>query len=255
MKDKDAKNSFIYMFVIMGLIALIFFLLIQFNEGELDPLDLSEANRSYSDPPEQVIEEGVDYSAVFKTNFGDIEVDLLEENAPVTVNNFVFLARDDYYDGVKFHRIVEGFVIQGGSRLSLDNNPENDGVGGPGYSFADEINWDDLDLSQEQREQLIAAGFESDSSVTSVPLAEYTLAMANSGPNTNGSQFFFVTAPASDPAIANLQGRHTVFGRVISGQEVVDEIEAVEVDDENAIAPRPVTDVVIEEIEIRENNS
>jgi len=138
---------------------------------------------------------------VLKTTLGDIPLDLYTDKAPKTVKNFVDLAKADYYDGVKFHRVMKGFMIQSGDQISRDDARKSEwGFGGPGYTFADEIN----------SEKLIRG----------------TLAMANSGPNTNGSQFFIVTA-ASTPW---LDGKHTVFGRVSSaeGLQVMSKIENVE---------------------------
>src|SRR5437868_15435399 len=121
------------------------------------------------------------------TNQGAIEVELFAEDAPKTVDNFEKLARDGFYDGVVFHRVIPDFMIQGG-------DPTGTGSGGPGYQFEDEFNPHKIERG--------------------------ALAMANAGPNTNGSQFFIVTADACPW----LDGKHTVFGRVASGMEVVDEI-------------------------------
>ena len=146
-------------------------------------------------------------NATIQTNHGTIEIELFDEDAPKTVENFTKLARDGFYDGVVFHRVIPDFMIQGG-------DPTGTGMGGPGYQFADEAN-----------EYGVVRG---------------ALAMANAGPNTNGSQFFIVTAAACPW----LNGKHTVFGRVTSGMDVVDAISQVE----TGAADRPVTDVVIEQI-------
>ena len=129
------------------------------------------------------------YVATVETNQGVIELELYPQYAPVTVNNFVFLAREGFYDGVSFHRVIPNFVIQGG-------DPTGTGRGGPGYRFTDE--------------------FEGN------PLKHETgvISMANAGPNTNGSQFFITHSPQS-----HLDGRHTVFGKVTDGQNVVDAIK------------------------------
>ena len=126
-------------------------------------------------------------SAVLQTNHGEIRAELFPEDAPKTVENFVKLAREGFYDGVVFHRVIPDFMIQGG-------DPTGTGTGGPGYQFEDEIN-----------EHKVARG---------------ALAMANAGPNTNGSQFFIVTTDAAPW----LDGKHTVFGRVTDGMDVVDRI-------------------------------
>src|SRR5216110_2821677 len=131
--------------------------------------------------------------ASIQTNHGAIEVELFDDDAPKTVENFVKLARDGFYDGVVFHRVIPDFMIQGG-------DPTGTGSGGPGYTFEDEFNHHKVDRG--------------------------ALAMANAGPNTNGSQFFIVTADATPW----LDGKHTVFGRVADGMEVIDKIEGGETD-------------------------
>src|SRR5919198_814756 len=129
-------------------------------------------------------------TATMRTNQGDIVLELFDEGAPKTVDNFKQLAGQGFYDGVIFHRVIPDFMIQGG-------DPTGTGAGGPGYTFEDEIN-----------QHKIVRG---------------ALAMANAGPNTNGSQFFIVTADACPW----LDGKHTVFGRVLEGMDVVDEISNV----------------------------
>lgn len=156
--------------------------------------------------------------AVMKTNFGDITLELFPKDAPKTVENFVKLARTGFYDGTKFHRVIKGFMIQGGDPLSRDDDWSDDGTGGPGYQFEDEIN----------RHKLVRG----------------VLAMANAGPNTNGSQFFIVTAEATPW----LDGKHTAFGRVVAGMESVDKIENVPTD--KARGDHPAEDAVIQKIDI-----
>jgi len=146
-------------------------------------------------------------TATLNTNHGAIELELFDEDAPKTVDNFVKLARDGFYDGVVFHRVIRDFMIQGG-------DPTGTGRGGPGYTFEDEFN-----------DHKVVRG---------------ALAMANAGPNTNGSQFFIVTTESAPW----LDGKHTVFGRVTSGMDVVDAIEGVATDADD----RPREDVVIESI-------
>jgi cyclophilin family peptidyl-prolyl cis-trans isomerase len=148
-------------------------------------------------------------NATLQTNHGAIELELFPEDAPKTVDNFVRLARDGFYDDVIFHRAIPDFMIQGG-------DPTGTGSGGPGYSFDDEIN-----------EHKVVRG---------------ALAMANAGPNTNGSQFFIVTADACPW----LDGKHTVFGRVTNGMEVVDAIAELPRDARD----KPREDVVIEGVTI-----
>jgi peptidyl-prolyl cis-trans isomerase B (cyclophilin B) len=148
-------------------------------------------------------------NATMNTNHGPIGLELFDEDAPKTVENFTKLASDGFYDGVIFHRVIEDFMIQGG-------DPTGTGSGGPGYQFEDEFN----DHSVERG----------------------VLAMANAGPNTNGSQFFIVTAGACPW----LDGKHTVFGRVTSGMDVVDAISQLE----TGPGDRPVDEVRIESIEL-----
>ena len=138
----------------------------------------------WNTPPEMTIDPEVIYLATFKTVRGDIKVELFADRTPVTVNSFVFLAKEGYYDNTTFHRVLPDFMAQGG-------DPTGSGSGGPGYQFEDEF---DPGLLFEE------AGY---------------LAMANSGPGTNGSQFFITFAP-----VAYLNGLHTIFGKVVEGMEV-----------------------------------
>jgi peptidyl-prolyl cis-trans isomerase B (cyclophilin B) len=148
-------------------------------------------------------------NATLNTSEGPIGIQLFDEDAPKTVANFKKLAGDGFYDGVIFHRIIKDFMIQGG-------DPTGTGTGGPGYQFEDEIN-----------DHMIVRG---------------TLAMANAGPDTNGSQFFIVTAPATPW----LDGKHTVFGCVTEGMDVVDKIESAKTDHRD----KPKDDIKIESIEL-----
>ena len=148
-------------------------------------------------------------NATIETNKGSIGVELYDEDAPKTVDNFLKLARDGFYDGVIFHRVIDDFMIQGG-------DPTGTGAGGPGYKFEDEFN-----------DHKVERG---------------ALAMANAGPNTNGSQFFIVTADACPW----LDGKHTVFGKVTSGMDVIDAIEKVDRDARD----KPREDVAIERVDL-----
>jgi peptidyl-prolyl cis-trans isomerase B (cyclophilin B) len=148
-------------------------------------------------------------SATLHTNHGAIEVELFDDDAPKTVENFLKLSRDGFYNGVIFHRVIPDFMIQGG-------DPTGTGTGGPGYQFEDEFN-----------DNKVVRG---------------ALAMANAGPNTNGSQFFIVTTAAAPW----LDGKHTVFGRVTGAMDAVDSISAVETDARD----RPRDDVVIDRVDV-----
>jgi peptidyl-prolyl cis-trans isomerase B (cyclophilin B) len=141
--------------------------------------------KTYAAAPAMTIDPKKKYTATFETTAGNIEVDLFADRAPVTVNNFVFLARDGFYDGLVFHRVINDFMVQGG-------DPTGTGRGGPGYKWNDE------------------------KSALAIPHEVGSLSMANAGPNTNGSQFF-ITHIQTDW----LNGKHAVFGKVRSGQDVV----------------------------------
>jgi cyclophilin family peptidyl-prolyl cis-trans isomerase len=173
-------------------------------------ISLAPKNKTYSKPPAMTIDSKKSYTAVVKTDKGDIRIKLFADKAPQTVNNFVFLAREGFYDGTTFHRVMHDFMAQGG-------DPTGTGRGGPGYQFADEF---DANLKFD------GAGI---------------LAMANSGPNTNGSQFFITYVPTPW-----LDGKHTIFGKVESGMDVLSNIS--ERDPSKATSPgdRIVT-ILIEE--------
>ncbi|HEY7211659.1 MAG TPA: peptidylprolyl isomerase [Bryobacteraceae bacterium] len=146
-------------------------------------------SKQYSAPPAMAIDPAKNYTATFETSRGAIVADLFAKDAPKTVNNFVFLAKEGFYDGTMFHRVIENFMIQGG-------DPTGTGRGGPGYRFEDETK------GNPHKHQV------------------GSLSMANAGPNTNGSQFF-ITHVVTDW----LDGKHTVFGQVSSGQDVVNAIQ------------------------------
>ena len=158
--------------------------------------------------------------AAIKTDKGDITLELYPRVAPKTVENFVKLSQSGFYNGIKFHRVIPSFMIQGGDPLSKTDDPRV-GTGGPGYKFEDEINPRSLGLSESVISQLEAQGYVYDYSLESLPVDAGALAMANSGPNTNGSQFFIVTISPQP----HLNGKHTVFGKVINGMDVVRNIE------------------------------
>lgn len=162
-----------------------------------------------SDLPDKIL-------ATMQTSKGNIELELYPKAAPKTVLNFMSLAQKSFYDGTKFHRVVPGFVIQGGDPLSKTDDPKT-GTGGPGYLFEDEINPRSIGVSDDLVKQLEAAGYAYNYNLKSLPNTVGALAMANAGPNTNGSQFFIITEQDQP----SLNGKHTVFGRVVGGMEVV----------------------------------
>ena len=172
-------------------------------------------NKVYDSMPEMNIDISKKYTAVIKTSMGDMSIEFFTEDAPMTVNNFINLSRDGYYDNVIFHRVISGFMIQGG-------DPSGTGHGEmgkyPGYKFEDELN------NQRSYDKGI-------------------LAMANAGPDTNGSQFFIMHVNYPLPY------QYTIFGFVTDGLEVIDKIASVETGD----GDKPVNDVVIETVEVKEN--
>ena len=203
----------------------------QGNAG-CDAGDPPENNaKQYEQPAtqEQVISPGVDYWATIETSCGTIEVDLLEEEAPSTVANFIFLAEDGFYDGLTWHRVINEFVIQGG-------DPAGDGSGGPGYEFADEL---------PAKSEVYTFG---------------ALAMANSGPDTQGSQFFIVTHDGKDALEgkrklepAGLQPLYSYFGHASEGSyETLDKIQKVETSTDPATQDRPVNPVYMLSVTIEE---
>ena len=145
--------------------------------------------KQWDTPPALTIDADRVYVVKLETSPGEISLELYPEHAPTTVNNYIFLVNEGFYDGVTFHRVIENFMIQGG-------DPTGTGMGGPGYKFEDELIYNPL---------------KHDSKVIS---------MANSGPNTNGSQFFITHLPQP-----HLDGKHTVFGKILEGEDVVDKIQ------------------------------
>jgi peptidyl-prolyl cis-trans isomerase B (cyclophilin B) len=158
-------------------------------------------------------------TATITTAKGNIVLELYPKVAPKTVANFVTLASAGFYDGTKFHRVVADFVIQGGDPLSKTDDPSV-GTGGPGYKFEDEINPKILGLTDVQIANLESQDYQYSSTLESMPVKVGVIAMANSGPNTNGSQFFIVTTKDQP----SLNGKHTVFGKVTKGMDIVKKI-------------------------------
>ena len=202
---------------------LLFSLCTSSEETEIIPLETTTSStlgdqmsdKIYDAQPTMQIDESKSYTAVIKTNLGDMTVEFFTDDAPITVNNFISLSKDGYYDNVIFHRVISGFMIQGG-------DPSGTGHGDygkfPGYEFQDELN--------NQR-----------------PYEKGILAMANRGPNTNGSQFFIMHVDYPLPY------SYTIFGQVVDGFDVIDKIASVETDS----ADKPTTDVVISTVKVTEN--
>ncbi|CAM3970084.1 peptidylprolyl isomerase [Deinococcus frigens] len=182
----------------------------------LVPALTKEPVREFSKEPAMALQGGQDYYALIDTSRGQILADLYEQETPVTVNNFVTLARDHYFDGIRFHRVIDGFMAQTGDPLSVDQDKKAQwGTGGPGYSFADEFR--------------IKLAFDSGG----------ILAMANSGPATNGSQFFITFAPTDF-----LNGKHTIFGKVVTGDDVLPKLTRT-MGQDNADIPDAMADEIL----------
>ncbi|WP_232699418.1 peptidylprolyl isomerase [Brevibacillus daliensis] len=175
--------------------------------------------KQYDKEPEMTLDINKNYQAVIDTNKGSFTIELFAKDAPKAVNNFIFLAKDDFYDGVTFHRIMKSFMIQTG-------DPLGNGTGGPGYQFEDELN----------------NGHQYEKGV---------IAMANAGPHTNGSQFFIGTG--KDVTGLNSQPFYTIFGKVIDGMDTVDKIASTPVKAGNmGEVSTPTEEVVIKDITIKE---
>jgi len=183
------------------------------------PLNLSLPNEANASQREETMKTAT--SVILTTSHGEIELTLFPDKAPKTVASFIKLAQSGFYNGTKFHRVINGFMIQGGDPLSRDDSKiAMWGTGGPGYQFEDEIH-----------EEKIVRG---------------VLAMANAGPGTNGSQFFIVTAAATPW----LDGKHTVFGKVVRGMDVVDKIEKVETIEPGRV-DRPKSPVIVQSVTLK----
>jgi len=220
-KLKRTSNFFNFILYLLAIAAAVFILTLFFSKEQpqenQDKAKTQSANmaKQYSKIPEMTIDPGKIYTADVSTSYGNFQIELFAENTPVTVNNFVVLARDGFYNGTPFHRIIKDFMIQGG-------DPLGDGTGGPGYKFADEK------ITLDYKKGMVA--------------------MANSGPNTNGSQFFIMHQDN------NLPKNYVIFGQVVKGMEVIDKIAGVEVED-NGLGEqsKPKEKVIIENITVSES--
>lgn len=214
----DWKNFLFYLLTIAG--AFIILALFFSREPNQNPTNNQSMNSptvapgKYKSPPQISIDQDKNYSALVQTSLGDFTISFFPKEVPNTVNNFIFLARDNFYNGVIFHRIIKGFMVQSG-------DPNGDGTGGPGFKFADEK------ITRDYKRGIVA--------------------MANSGPDTNGSQFFIMHADNDLPK------NYVIFGEVTKGLETIDKTASVEVEDngqgENS---KPKTKVTIEKITISE---
>ena len=176
--------------------------------------------------------------ATIETNYGTFKIELYYKNAPKTVANFILLVQKGFYNKLSFHRIIENFMIQGG-------DPKGDGTGGPGYSFEDEINPKIAGVKDEDIKQNEAQGYKYDYNLTTIKLEQGVVAMANTGANTNGSQFFIIVAKSTPW----LDGKHTPFGKIIQGYDIVEKISKVKTDKQG----KSVKKVIIKSIILSSN--
>ena len=223
MDDKTKPHIKDFILYLLGIVAIIVAVIFMFSKPSSDSLtrDNEVATASaqqkpgkYDSPPVIMIDENKKYQAKMTTSLGEILIELFASETPIAVNNFVFLANDGFYNGTVFHRIVKGFMIQGG-------DPNGNGTGGPGYSFNDEK------ISRDYKKGIVA--------------------MANSGPNTNGSQFFIMHQDTDLPK------NYVIFGSVTNGMDAVDKIAAVEVEDNGqGEISKPKEKIMINNISISE---
>ncbi|QGG48816.1 peptidylprolyl isomerase [Heliorestis convoluta] len=191
---------------------------------QTSPPAVSMKQNQYPQAPDTIINPDNQYIVTMETTYGTMKIELLPEAAPLAVNSFVFLAQEGFFDGIRFHRVVEDFMIQAGDPVGL-------GFGGPGYTFADEL-------------------------PPALPYGPGVVAMANAGPNTNGSQFFIVTGNETSPSVQYLNQQapnYTVFGRVIEGFDVALQISKAPVTMSNGGERSfPVEEIVMERVQIEE---
>lgn len=248
---KENSTTWLYLVGVIIMFAVLLFIGREFYypaiEGE-KKLDVGDVELGIE--PTFTIDLEQDYLVELDTSHGRVIIDLYETNAPNNVNNFINLVQDNYYDDTKFHRLVPNLLVHGGDRRTLDDDPANDGQGNPGYLINDEINWDSLGLSEERRQELEEKGFSSDPDVNSQPLERFSIAMANAGPDTNGSQFFIIISSFDDPRLEEMNGQYTVIGKVINGFDTLTQIANIPVQEEDGNKYRPTEEIVINNAEI-----
>lgn len=214
------RDFFLYLFLLVIVLLGVLFLFSSSSSSTQEATQSKEATSSaiqtkqFNSPPEMKISKDRKYKAILSTNKGEMTIDLFVKETPLTVNNFVFLSKEGFYNGTIFHRIIKDFMIQSG-------DPSGDGTGGPGYTFADEK------ITRDYKRGIVA--------------------MANSGPNTNGSQFFILHKDYKLPK------KYVIFGKVIEGIETVDAIAQVSVvDNGQGEKSKPTEEVRVEKVEIIE---
>lgn len=241
---KENRQFWLYL---LGIIVLFFVLFMMmrsgFNSGAVFfdgfPFNLRETLPRLFSPADYQVDQKKQYEAVITTSLGKIRIELYADAAPNTVSNFISLSNGFFYDGLPFHRLIKGYLLQGGSPNANNKDPNDDKFGGPGYTIPDEINWDSLDYSDSLKAELTAQGYSSASIMKSKDVKKYSVIMASNGPNTGGSQFAIILANTDDPRVQALRGKHTVFGHVIGGFDVIEKLNSLEVERADSDAPFP----------------
>ncbi len=233
MKDKSISkiriSLYVFLIFVVAFVISYLFYYINFNKSTtpLFACDITyqPSVKSYPSYPHFCINKNKVYTGVIETNYGNIDIALYPKAAPKTVNSFVFLAKSGFYNNLIFQRVIKGFVIQGG-------DPTGTGSGGPGYTFNDEINAVSLGIPSVLIKAYVKKGYTYSSAYKSIPFSTGVLAMANSGANTNGSQFFITLGKDTQ-----LNGMYTVFGKVTKGMSVAQKIGNVPVNKKAHDAP------------------
>lgn len=243
---KEENRPWLYLLGIL----IMFAIMTVFTLNFLFPLIRGEKDNipTLENAPRFVIDLDQDYKAEIITNLGTITVDLYENNAPINVNNFYTLANKDFYDGLKFYRMVPGFLIQGGDPNTRDKEFDDWGKGGPNYVVRDEINLNSLGLTEEEINIRLREGYSNNPEVLTPQFSQYIVAMANDGPDTNGSQFFIILADSDDSRLGKMDGRFTPIGKVTNGFEIVNIIRNIAVNNPDSDKPTPVQDIIINDI-------
>lgn len=241
--DNQGRNTGIYLVGIIIMFGILIVIGNQLLNNRNRPVNIS-LNLA---KPTLTINPDNTYLANIATNRGSFTIELCSKCAPQNVNNFIYLSNKEYYKATKFHRIVSNLLIQGGDRNTLTSDISSYGKGKTAYLIPDEVNWDSINLSQEKKEKLLSEGFTSNTSIQSIPLEKYSVAMANDGPNTNSSQFFIILADESDSRVDELKGYFTVIGKVTSGYETLETLNATTTVEGSYL---PSSDLIIEKIEI-----
>lgn len=197
-----------------------------------------------------VINTNLDYFATIRTSLGDITIDLNEKTTPNNVSNFVILSNQGFYNGTYFHRLIPNILIQGGDPNTKDDDKNNDGRGGAGYVIRDELNLENAGINTERITELQKQGYSSSTNIANSRLNPLNLAIASAGPNTNSSQFFIIFENTPESILRQMSGKYTIIGSVVSGLDVLGNINSVEINDADTNSPSPKDNIFINSISI-----